>query len=160
MGIPPEAGDDFRTLLGYEAAKHTLSHRFNRYAWVVEPPTSVANFDSDRAFVIGEYYSLLVQVVMAHIEDKRDINWTLLNNNLVLAGPIFADRSEPVPSLDRIIQATYERQRRRCGSKRNISLGLSLGLGLSLSRICCPRRCLEQTPVREQVFAPFVFKFH
>lgn len=79
-GIPAQAGEDFRALLGYEAAKHLLSHRFNRFSWVAEPPKSVMDYNTERARRIGDFfYSGIVARVQQAIHDGANIDRRLLN---------------------------------------------------------------------------------
>ncbi|KAK3399385.1 hypothetical protein B0T20DRAFT_392396 [Sordaria brevicollis] len=52
-GIPKEAGQYFRTLAGYEAAKYLLSQDSNRFAWVAEAPQSNSDYYFALAVLAG-----------------------------------------------------------------------------------------------------------
>ncbi|KAH7634582.1 hypothetical protein B0T09DRAFT_296368 [Sordaria sp. MPI-SDFR-AT-0083] len=69
---------------GYEAAKHLLSHEFNRFSWVAEAPQGVEHYCSKRASAIGHFYSKAIESGHADAIDWERLDW-----NLPLLGPFF-----------------------------------------------------------------------
>jgi hypothetical protein len=89
-------------VLVYEAAKYLFSHPFNRIAWSLEPPQSVAEYASTRMQIIGDFYSSFIRLYRTnppsddHFQesDEWEKQWGLVKTYLPLLGSAWASKNQ------------------------------------------------------------------
>jgi len=83
-------------LQAWEYARLFMAHPFNRFAWEVEPPQSISDYNSPRMKQIGLFYSRLVRLFMLDFPNDADaetgVDWAQLSEVIELLGPAFVDK--------------------------------------------------------------------
>ncbi|KAK3311372.1 uncharacterized protein B0T15DRAFT_507940 [Chaetomium strumarium] len=83
--------DAFQQLFAYEAARLLIVTPFNRYAWVSEPPQSIADYSTRRNMVMGDFFSALVQKMMTDPPPEGPV-FDTIRDSVPLIGSVFVDK--------------------------------------------------------------------